>query len=146
MRWLLAILLVLPLSAAMPAAAWAEIGQIKRVTGQASLLRDGKIIAAKIGLPVEAADLIVTGNDGRMGITFTDDSRFAAGPNSRIELTTFTFNPKTREGEFLTKVNKGTLAVISGKIAKYRKDAMKVRTPTSMLAVRGTKFLVKVAP
>ena len=145
MRWLSAILLLL-LSATLPAVAWAEIGQIKLTIGQASLLRNGKIITAKVGLPVEAADFIVTGNDGRMGILFTDDSRFAAGPNSRIELTTFTFNPTTRKGEFVTIVNRGTLAVISGSIAKYRKDAMTVRTPSSVLGVRGTNFLVKVAP
>lgn len=145
MRCLLAIPLLL-LTVTLATAAWAEIGQIKRTMGQASLLRDGKIITAKVGLPVEASDLIVTGKDGRMGIAFTDNSRLAAGPDSRIELSKFTFDPTTQEGEFVTKVNQGILAVISGSIAKHRKDAMQVRTPSSVLGVRGTKFLVKVAP
>jgi hypothetical protein len=145
MRCLLAIPLLL-LTVTLATAAWAEIGQIVRTMGQASLLRDGKIITAKVGLPVEASDLIVTGKDGRMGIAFTDNSRFAAGPDSRIELSKFTFNPTTEEGEFVTKVNQGVLAVISGSIAKHHKDAMQVRTPSSVLGVRGTKFLVKVAP
>ncbi|MBT6983876.1 MAG: hypothetical protein HN956_05945, partial [Rhodospirillaceae bacterium] len=125
---------------------WAEIGQIKLSFGQASLERKGELIPAKVGLLVEAADVIITGKDGRLGITFTDDSRFAAGPNSRIELTTFKFNATTHEGEFVTKVDQGTLAVVSGNIAKHRPDAMRVRTPSSVLGVRGTKFLVKVAP
>jgi hypothetical protein len=38
----------------------------------------------------------------------------------------------------------GTLAVISGRIASHSPDAMKVRTPTAILGVRGTKFLVQV--
>ena len=76
MRWILAILLfLLPATAST---AWAEIGQIKLSFGQASLERKGELIPAKVGLLVEAADVIITGKDGRLGITFTDDSRFAA--------------------------------------------------------------------
>jgi hypothetical protein len=90
--------------------------------------------------------VIITGKDGRISIVFKDNSRFSAGPNSRIELTIFKFNPGKRDGEFITKLDQGTLAMISGKIAKQRKDAMKVRTPASILGVRGTKFLVKVDP
>jgi hypothetical protein len=33
---------------------------------------------------------------------------------------------------------------VSGKIAKQSPDAMKVRTPASVLGVRGTEFVVKV--
>jgi len=34
--------------------------------------------------------------------------------------------------------------VISGRIAKQSPDAMTVRTPSAILGVRGTEFLVKV--
>ena len=34
--------------------------------------------------------------------------------------------------------------IVSGQIAKSRRDAMKVRTPTSLLGVRGTRFIVNV--
>ena len=46
--------------------------------------------------------------------------------------------------EFLTTVNKGSVAIVSGQIAKENKDAMKVRTPVSLLAARGTRFVVEV--
>lgn len=145
MRWFL-VFVMFALPALAAATAWAEIGQVKLTMGQVSLQRNGKLIPAKAGLLVEAADIIITGKNGRVGITFTDNSRFAAGPNSRIELSRYIFNPTTHEGEFETKVERGTLAVVSGNIAKHRKDAMKVRTPSSVLGVRGTKFLVKVTP
>ena len=86
----------------------------------------------------------MTGADGRVGITFIDNSRFSLGPNSRIALEKFTFNPTTQEGEFLTKIERGTLAVISGHIAHSAQDAMKVQTRTTILGVRGTHFLVQV--
>jgi hypothetical protein len=36
--------------------------------------------------------------------------------------------------------------VLSGRIAKTGGDAMRVRTPTSILGVRGTHFMVRVDP
>jgi hypothetical protein len=124
--------------------AWAEIGQIKNVAGQVFLLRNNVQHPAKIGDLIEQADVLTTGPNGSIGITFIDNSRFSAGPNSRIELKQFRFNSTTQEGEFVTEVQKGTLAIVSGQIAKRSPDAMKIRTPTTILGVRGTMFAVKI--
>jgi hypothetical protein len=123
---------------------WAQIGQIKNVAGQVVLLRNKVQKPAKAGDLVEQADVLTTGPDGSVGITFIDNSRFSAGPNSRIELTQFRFNPTTQEGEFTTDVKRGTLAIVSGQMAKRSPEAMKVITPTAILGVRGTTFAVKV--
>ena len=129
---------------ALTQSAWAEIGQIKNVSGQVFLLRNNVQQPAKAGDLVEQADVLITGPDGRIGITFIDNSRFSAGPNSRIELRQFHFNPTTQEGEFHTGVQRGTLAIISGQMAKRSPEAMKIITPTTILGVRGTTFAVKV--
>jgi hypothetical protein len=89
--------------------------------------------------------MILTGPNSSVGITFIDNSRFSAGPLSHIELEQFEFNPTTYDGAFSTKMQHGTLAIISGHIAERSSDAMKVRTPITILGVRGTKVLVKVA-
>jgi len=123
---------------------WAQIGQIKNVAGQVSLVRNNVQQSAKTGDLLEQADVLTTGPNGSVGITFIDNTRFSAGPNSRIELKQFNFNPTTQEGDFVTDVQQGTLAIISGQIAKRSPDAMKVRTPTTILGVRGTKFAIKV--
>lgn len=123
---------------------WAQIGQIKNVAGQVSLVRNNVQQPAKTGDLLEQADVLTTGPNGSVGITFIDNTRFSAGPNSRIELKQFRFNPTTQEGDFVTDVQQGTLAIISGQIAKRSPDAMKVRTPTTILGVRGTKFAIKV--
>ena len=120
------------------------IGQIKNLTGMVSIARSGTERSANLGDPVEAQDAIVTGADGRVGITFTDNSRFSAGPNTRIELERFRFDPTTQEGEFITRIKRGTLAVTSGQMAKQSPEAMKIKTPTTLLGVRGTRFLVQV--
>lgn len=126
-----------------PTFALADIGRVKRAKGAASVERAGKSIAAKPGLVLQANDVLVTGVKSQISVTFVDNSRFSAGPNSRVMLETFKFNPTTHEGTFLTTLEKGSLAVISGQIAKQTSDAMQVRTPTSILGVRGTRFIVE---
>jgi hypothetical protein len=122
----------------------AEIGQIKNTTGQVFLLRNNQQQPAKPGDTVEQADIIITGANGSFGMTLIDSTRLSAGPNSRIELKQFRFNPTTQEGESLTELHRGTLAIVSGQIAKRSPGAMKVQTPTTILGVRGTRFAVKV--
>ena len=128
----------------LASSAWASIGQIKTLTGEVHILRDNANLPAKAGDLLENADTVVTGVDSSVGITFIDNSRFSIGPNSRIELKKFRFNTTTEDGEFLTNMTRGTLAIISGRIAKRSPDAMKVKTRTSILGVRGTKFLVQI--
>lgn len=128
--------------AAQPA--WAEIGRIKRSMGSASVERGKAMLSTKAGFVLLPGDTLVTGKDGQMSMTFIDDTRFAVGPNSRVSVDQFDYNRKSQTGSFVTKVNRGSLAVVSGQIARSKPDAMKVRTPTSLLGVRGTRFIVEV--
>jgi len=125
-------------------AALAEIGQIKTLDGEVYILRDNNRIPAELGAILFQADIVETGSSGSVGITFIDSSRFSAGPDTRLELSRFRFNPTTHDGEFLTGLDRGTLTVISGQIAKRSNEAMKIKTPTTILGFRGTRVAVKV--
>lgn len=129
---------------AMATPAVAEIGRIKRVTAPAWVERGGKRIVPAVGQTIEQGDVLATGANGRLSVTFIDNSRFSAGPKSRIALSEFRFDETTHKGAFVTRVDRGSLAIVSGQIAKEDKQAMRVRTPTSLLGVRGTRFLVSV--
>lgn len=124
--------------------AWGEVARVKSAAGSAYVVRGAAQLPAKVGLIVEAKDQLVTRKDGRMALTFIDNTRFALGPNSQVSVSKFLFDRKTQRGEFEANVNRGSLAVVSGQIAKSQKDAMKVRTPTTLLGVRGTRFVVSV--
>jgi len=136
-------LLVVAISVAIPASA-AEIGQIKVSKGQVSIEREGRSVPAAVGVRLQTADVVRTGADGSVGITMDDDSLLSAGPNSVLSLDRYAFDPTTRRGRFDASLNRGTLAVISGRIAKQAPDSMTVRTPTAILGVRGTEFVVSV--
>lgn len=127
-------------------AAVGEIGRIKSVAGAAFVVRGKASTRATAGELLQTGDVLKTGGDGRLGITFVDNSRFAVGPNSQVALSQFQFDAVTHAGMSLTTVDRGSLAVVSGQIAKANKDAMRVRTPTSVLAARGTRFVVQVGP
>jgi len=124
--------------------AWADIGQIKVATGQVSVERKGQTLPAKVGLLLEADDVLHTGADGSVGITMRDNSLLSAGPNSILSLERFEFDPTSEEGRFDAQLRRGTLAVVSGRIAKKTPQAMTVRTPSAVLGVRGTEFVVSV--
>ena len=137
-RPLLTTLLLLGLAAP----AWADIGQIKTRKGQVTVQRQGQELPAEIGMRLEAADTLKTGADGAVGITMRDNSLLSAGPNSMLSLERFEFDGATSQGRFDAQLQRGTLAVVSGRIAKQSPQAMTVRTPSAQLGVRGTDFVV----
>ena len=124
------------------AAAAADIGQVKIAKGQVTIERQGKAMPAVVGARLQVADVVKTGADGSVGITMDDDSLLSAGPNSALSLDNYAFDTTTNQGRLDTSLNKGTLSVISGRIAKQTPDAMTVRTPNAILGVRGTEFVV----
>ena len=122
----------------------ADIGQIKSTKGQVSIVRGGQTLPGEAGAKLQAADVLKTGADGAVGVTMSDNSLLSVGPNSVLALDKYEFDSTTSQGQFDASLQKGSLAVISGRIAKQSPDAMKVRTPSSILGVRGTEFVVSV--
>ena len=124
------------------AALAADVGRVKISKGAVHIERAGARIAAPVDTIVQSSDTLVTGADGAIGITFTDDTRIAAGPNSIVALSRYAFDPTTHAGVFDADVKRGTLGVVSGRMAKHSPDAMTVRTPSLVMGVRGTEFVV----
>jgi hypothetical protein len=141
MRWIFAAALSVFAAAALAN----DVGQVKVTKGVVHVERDGARIPAVVGMPVRQADKLVTGADGTVGVTFADNSLLSVGPNSTLSVDKFSFNASTHEGQFDASLQRGTLAVVSGKMVKQSPDAMRIRTPASILGVRGTEFVVKVA-
>jgi hypothetical protein len=121
------------------------IGQIKTATAPASILRGDARVPAAIGDAVYEKDIVETGQGGKLGITLSDNTMLSVGPESRLALDTFRFDSAALKGNLLANMQRGTLAVTTGDIARTAPDAMKIQTPSAVLGVRGTDFLVRVA-
>jgi hypothetical protein len=140
---------LLPLLALVSTPAAAEIGRIKSSSGVASVQRGADHIAASTGQELLAGDWLETGKDGRISLTFVDNTRFAVGPDSRIALSKFEYDPTTQKGSFIAKVERGTIAVVTGRITKTRCDlpsdcGMQVETPDGDVDAQGTRFIITV--
>jgi len=121
------------------------IGHIKKLSGEASVVRGDTSQPATLGEKLVESDEIVTGPDGSVGIVFADNTVFSIGPNTHLALEEFAYNPSTLEGSMLANLLSGTLAVKTGDIARGSPDAVRLRTPSAILGVRGTRFLVRVS-
>jgi hypothetical protein len=128
-------------------AAWAAdvIGHVKTIQGGVTVVRDAPV-PASVGLAILAEDVIETGSDGSVGITFTDGSTMALGPDSRLLVAEYSFDSAAFTGDFAAELSAGTLVVDAGDIARTAPDAMRITTPDAVLGVRGTVFAVKVEP
>jgi hypothetical protein len=135
---LAAMLAVVP---ALPAGA-ADIGQIKVSKGAVTIERGAQEQPAAVGLRLQTSDVVKTGADGSVGINMSDNSLLSLGPNSSLSLDRYEFDSTTNQGAFDASLQKGSLAVVSGRIAKQSPEAVSVRTPYAVLGVRGTEFVV----
>jgi hypothetical protein len=140
--WLLGPMLLVALSA------WAadDAGMIKITRGAVGIERNGQRIATAAGMPVFTGDRIVTGEDGSVGITLRDNTLLSAGPKSTLVLNRFVYNSTTSAGTLDASLNRGTLAVVSGKITKNSPGSVQFRAPSAILGVRGTEFVIDAGP
>ncbi|MES2346421.1 MAG: FecR domain-containing protein [Pseudomonadota bacterium] len=136
---LAAVLVIASAHAAEPPA-----GMVKTTKGKATIEREGKQSPASAGASLMPSDRVITGADGSVGITLRDETLLAVGPNSNVWLEKYAFDPTSHEGTLDATVKRGTLGVISGKLPKQSPGAVQFRTPTSILGVRGTEFVIDV--
>jgi hypothetical protein len=119
-----------------------EAGTIKTLKGTASVERGGQKTPAAVGGKVMVSDLIQTGSESSIGITLRDNTLLSAGPSSTLVINRFAFDSTTHAGALDANVKRGTLAVVSGKIAKASPDTVIFNTPSVALGVRGTEFII----
>lgn len=135
--------MVVAAMAALPALG-ADVGLVKVSQGTVMVERAGTRMPAPVGTALQASDVIVTGADGAAGITFTDNSLVSVGPDSVFAIEKYAFDNTTYAGEFQGSLSKGRLAAVSGKMVKQAPESMKIRTPSAIMGVRGTEFVVQV--
>ncbi|MDX8126622.1 FecR family protein [Methylomonas sp. BW4-1] len=137
----------LGLALCMPNAASADetvIGYIKTINDQTTIDESSGPIKASLGSPIHVGNVIKTDQNGAAGVTLKDNTILSIGPNTEFKIEAYQFEPQQDKLQLNASLLKGTLHYISGVIAKLKPEAVTVKTPTGVIAVRGTRFLVKV--
>jgi hypothetical protein len=122
----------------------AVIGYVKTVKGDAMVVSGGQQTKAEVGTPVVTGSKLKTGASGSMGVTFKDNTVMSIGPNTELTVDEYLYSPNKGKLKLGATMAKGTLAYLSGAIAKIKPDAVTVKTPTGTIGVRGTHFVLKV--
>ena len=143
LRFAAAVALLLPLAGF--AASTDPIGHVKTVDGEAWVGTPGAEVAAQVGTPLQVGSILRTGLGASLGVTLRDETVISIGPDSEVSVDEFLFDPAAGDLRLGASMLRGTLNFISGWIARLKPDAQTVKTPTGMIGVRGTHFLVKIA-
>jgi hypothetical protein len=122
------------------------IGKAKIVNGKVAVLRGTAKTQIKVGDTINEHDVFETAGDGSLVVTFTDNTSFSIGPNSNVAIDTYFFDPKNLKGNMLAKLKKGTMMVRSGELTRQQPGSVQIKTPRTVLGVRGTTFVVSVDP
>src|SRR5215475_1285188 len=113
------------------------------VVVQANLPAAGGVGQSKVGDPVYKGDVVQTGADGKVGITFNDGTAFNLSSNARMVLNEFVYDPNGKSNSTLFSLTKGTFTFIAGKVAKT--GDMKIDTPVATMGIRGTTPHVEIS-
>ncbi len=133
-------------SAAMADDPGRSIGIVKTATGEASVLRDGRRIAAQPGLSLARGDVLSTGATGTMGVILRDDTILSMGSSSEIHMEQFTFDPARHDLGMVMRVARGIIAYLSGRISRLAPGSVRIETPVATLGVRGTYLYARIEP
>ena len=122
------------------------IGGLRNVHGTAMVQRGEKQLTAKDGLRIRMNDILITGKDGSLGVIFKDNTRISLGPDSKLTVTRYVYQPAQEKYGFVSRMVRGTAYFISGAIGKASPESVKFKTPVATIGTRGTAFLAKVVP
>ncbi len=122
---------------------WANIGSVTESSGTAVIKRGKETIAVTKGTVVEMNDKVETKN-GKVKITFKDDTVVNVTESSALIIDDFVYDPKSKSGKLNLKAAAGTVRYASGNIAHNNPNAVNIKTPTAAIAVRGTDFVMAV--
>jgi hypothetical protein len=118
-------------------------GTFKQVVGDAWVGSNAERKAAASGGGIQANQRITTGETGAASILLKDGTVLTMGPNATMDLNQFEFDSTTQEGNFLLDLIQGSVRVVTGLLGKANPEKFKVKTPTSVVGVRGTDFIVE---
>src|SRR6185312_2548739 len=118
------------------------IGHVTKLAGSATVIRNGVSIILNMGDNVEKNDVVQSGSNSTVGITFIDGTVFGLSSNARMVLNEMVYDPNGSNNSSLISLVAGTISFVAGETAKH--GDMKIDTPVATMGIRGTAVLVQI--
>lgn len=139
--------LLMALAAAYPLQAHALAGIAQFTAGEVNLRQtDGRITALTKGGDINSGNAIVTGNNGRAQVKFTDGGLISLQPNTEFKIANYVDQNNPKEDRFLVDLLRGSMRAITGLIGKRNRDNYRLTTTTATIGIRGSGFKVGYNP
>ncbi|GAB6068927.1 hypothetical protein JCM30760_00240 [Thiomicrorhabdus hydrogeniphila] len=120
---------------------YASVGKVTALNGSAIVERSNEVIKAKIGLPIQQQDTVVTHDKTQLQMIFNDSTIISLGKNTIFRVAQFSFNTTDSQNQQVEfSLNKGVMKSVTGKIGKKTPANFKVKTPNATIGVKGTTF------
>ncbi len=120
----------------------ANIGNITELTGSGRIVRD-EPYKALLAFDINSYDNVQTSN-GRIGITFLEDSQVKLTEHSELIIDEFIYDPDPSKSKMALQFASGTARFITGKLATIDRENITIKTPSATVGIRGTDFTVTV--
>ncbi|GIP49610.1 hypothetical protein J53TS2_32010 [Paenibacillus sp. J53TS2] len=141
--------LVLAVTLLSPGAAMAKdtkkMGKILDVSGSAVVNKGGeKKFKAVKNMAVTEGDVLLTGEEGRVELELDSDKLVYIGPDTKLMIHELVKSAKAMEGKTSLSLQKGSVLIKVKK--KLTEDSrFEIKTPTTVMGVMGTEFIVGYA-
>src|SRR5688500_2074832 len=103
------------------------IGKVKTATGTVTVEHSTIVVVQatltsganplKVDDFVYRGDVVQTGADGKLGITFTDGTAFNLSHNARMVLNEFVYDPNGKSNSTFFSLTKGSFTFVAGAVA-----------------------------
>ena len=119
-----------------------SIGNITELQGQGRIVRDIPYDAA-LSFDIESYDNVET-SQGRIGITFLNDTKVRLTEHSTLLIDEFIYDPDPSKSKMALNFASGTARFITGKLNNINKENISISTPSANVSIRGTDFTLTV--
>ncbi len=118
-------------------------GTFKRVVGQVWLGLPDNARSVTPGERLHVGQQLSTGPEAGTSLVLRDGTVLALGPDTTLELQQFQFDTTTQQGQLGLSLLQGSLRVVTGLLSKINPERFRIQTPTAIVGVRGTDFIVQ---
>ena len=125
--------------------AWADIGTVMVVKGQAQVNRSEQVVDIKSGMKLLTADEIVTKAKSRVQVVLVDNTVITIGANSSFKFNDISFDGSP-DSKADMKAGRGFFRCVTGEIGKIAPERFKVKTASATIGIRGTDFSAEIMP
>jgi hypothetical protein len=116
-----------------------SIGTVRRVQAQVDALRAADILKLSVAAPLEANDVLRSGERARLEAELVDGTKLTLGESAELKLDNFVYDPEYSARNRLIARIKGAFLFVGGKVEGAGSEVT-IITANAVMGVRGTTF------